>query len=108
MFQSFAGLAELGRGGVGVRRRRFGVWRGPARRRARVAVRNVDEVRGGVVAQQAARTQLDMRKAGRAVPASTSFAEVDDRLRSEASLAWTHAAYPFREVGSLSISQAMS
>ena len=37
--------------------------RGAARGRARVALRDVYEVRGGVVAQQAARAQLDVRKA---------------------------------------------
>ena len=72
-----------------------------------MALRDVDEVRGRIVAQQAARAKLDMGEAGRAVPASTSFAEVDDRLRSEASLAWAVPAYPFREVGRLSITQAM-
>jgi hypothetical protein len=68
-----------------------------------MAVRDIDEMRGGVVAQQAARAQLDVRKTGRAVPASTSFAEVDDRLRSEASLAQAGAAYPFSVAGLLPI-----
>ena len=35
----------------------------PARGRARMALRDVDEVRGGVVAEQAARAQLDVGKA---------------------------------------------
>lgn len=58
------------------------------RRGRLLARRHEDEVRGGVVAQQAPRTKLDMGEAGRIEPASASFAEVDDGLRSEASLAW--------------------
>jgi hypothetical protein len=38
-----------------------------------------------------------VRKTRRVEPASTAFAEVDGGLRSEASLAWAVAAYPFRD-----------
>jgi hypothetical protein len=90
--------AALGAGGVGLRG--LGLF---GRIGAAAILGDVDQVRGGVVAQQAARAELDMRKARRVEPASTAFAEVDGGLRSEASLAWAVAAYPFRDSVSLPI-----
>ena len=66
---------------------------------------DVDEVGGDVVAQQAARAELDVREARRVEPAATVFAQIDGRLRSEASLAWAEAGYPFRDLGLLPIRQ---
>ena len=83
--------AAAGAGGVGLR----GL--GILGRLGAAILGDVDQVRGGVVAQQAARAQLDVRKTRRVEPASTTFAEVDGGLRSEASLAWAVAAYPFRD-----------
>jgi SAM-dependent methyltransferase len=71
------GSAELGRGGVRLRRL------GRGRLRRLPVVGHVDEVGGDIVAQQTARAELDVGEAGRVEPASASFAEVDGRLRSE-------------------------
>lgn len=93
--RSAACSAAAGAGGVGLRG--LGVFG----RIGATILGDVDQVRGGVVAQQAARAELDVRKTRRVESASTAFAEVDGGLRSEASLAWAVAAYPFGDFVSL-------
>src|ERR1700753_3336380 len=83
----FAGGVRLGRLRVGCRR---------LGGRGRLAVRREDEVRRGIVAQQAPGGELDMGEAGRVAPASASFAEVDGRLRSAASLSLGGSSLPLQ------------
>jgi hypothetical protein len=66
------GSAAAGAGGVGLG------WLGVFGLLGAAILGDVDQVRGGVVSQQAARAELDVREARRVEPASTAFAEVDD------------------------------
>jgi hypothetical protein len=64
-------------------------------------------VGGGVVAEQAAWTELDRRETSRVEATSTSIAAVDLSLRSEASLALVNRDYPFSEAVRLPIGGTM-